>query len=98
MFTEALAALSKDPSSLLLPTQGDTAYVSFHDAVCAIAVHLYGLVTDLLGRCMSAAAKHLQQHQWLHMQLRRAASSSSSTVQVVDMDTTRDVLKQVGQK
>jgi len=98
MFTEALATLSKDPSSLLLPTHGDTAYVSFHDAVCAIAVHLYGLVTDSLGRCMSAAANHLQQHKWLHMHLKRAASSSSSsssTVQVVDIDTTRDVLKQV---
>ena len=89
----------------------ETAQVCFSDAVRAMAVHLYAHASASLARCMRAAVIHLQQQQWLRLKLRSkpvAAGSSGSNgpkggsssdgvqlVQVVDMDTSRDTLRQV---
>jgi len=89
----------------------DSAHVGFQDAVRAMAVHIYGHASASLARCMRAALQYLQQRHWLQLKLssRAAAvaagaagkagngssSTSRSVVHMVDIDGTRDALKQV---
>lgn len=101
MFVEALAALDANPSSLLVLPEGasvrslESALIRFTDAVKAMAAHLYGHASAALARCVRAAVLHLSEQQWLQLQLRGSSSQGSGVVQVLDMEATREALKQV---
>lgn len=101
MFVEALAALDADPSSLLVLPEGasahslESALIPFTVAVKAMAAHLYGHASAALARCVRAAVLHLLEQRWLQPQLRGSSSQGSGVVQVVDMEATREALKQV---
>jgi hypothetical protein len=101
MFVEALAALATDPSSLLKLPEGasgrslDSALILFTDAVKAIAAHLYGHASAALARCVRAAVQHLAGQRWLQLQMRDSSGQGSGVAQVVDMEATREALKQV---